>query len=448
MPVHPIEFRYFTPEMRNIFTEEAKLQRWLEVEASLAWAHSELGTIPRTAAIEIDRRVRDGSVKLKRVKQIEDEINHDLMAMVRGLTEVCDGDAGNYVHLGATSYDIEDTAQALAYRDALNILEVDLKALIKVLIEQAEKYKATICIGRTHGQHALPYTYGMKFAIWASEVSRHLDRLHEIRRRVLVGKMNGAVGTMASFGLNGFRIQELTMKKLEIQPVLISNQVIQRDRHAEAQCMLALFAGTMDKMAREIRNLQRNEIAEAFEPFNQNQVGSSTMPHKRNPHKSEQICSIARYIRGIVTPALETIALEHERDLTNSALERIIIPEGFILTDYIIRQMISIQKGLTFDSDNIERNLNLTLGLCLTERVMIELVAKGLGRQKGHEMMRRLAMKCWEEKRPLRDVMLEDTEAAKYVNSKEIDTWLDPHTYIGTAVEQVNNVVKILTKEL
>jgi adenylosuccinate lyase len=212
--------------------------------------------------------------------------------------------------------------------------------------------------------------------------------------------------------------------------------------------MLALFAGTMDKMAREIRNLQRNEIAEAFEPFNQNQVGSSTMPHKRNPHKSEQICSIARYIRGIVTPALETIALEHERDLTNSALERIIIPEGFILTDYIIRQMISIQKGLTFDSDNIERNLNLTLGLCLTERVMIELVAKGLGRQKGHEMMRRLAMKCWEEKRPLRDVMLEDTEVAKYVNSKEIDTWLDPHTYIGTAVEQVNNVVKILTKEL
>jgi adenylosuccinate lyase len=444
MPVHPIEFRYSYPEMYGVFTEEAKLQKWLDVEVALAWAHAQLGTIPEEAAEEIARKGKVGIVKLDRVKEIDREIHHDLMAMVRAFTEVCDGDAGKYIHLGATSYDTEDTALALQLRDALAIIEGDLRELLRVLLKQAEDHKETLTIGRTHGQHAVPMTYGMKFAIWASEVARHLDRLDAARGRLLVGKMSGAVGTMASFGEKGFEVQRLTMERLGIEPVLIANQVVQRDRLAELQCVFGLVAGTLDKIAREIRNLQRTEISEMFEPFRQDQVGSSTMPHKRNPHKTERVCGLARLIRSNIVPALETIALEHERDISNSSLERIIIPEGFILTDYILRQMTGILRDAVFDFENIERNLNLTLGLCLTEKVMIELVEKGIGRQDAHEMLRRLAMKCWKERRGLKEVMLEDDEASGLITEAELDDWLNPENYIGTAVEQVEKAVQTL----
>jgi adenylosuccinate lyase len=444
MPVHPIEFRYFYPEMRGVFTEEAKLQKWLEVEAGLAWAHAQLGSIPMEAAVEIGKKANVGIVKLERVKEIESEIHHDIMAMVRAFTEVCEGNAGNYIHLGATSYDIVDTSLALQLRDALKILGDGLKELLGVLLEGAEEHKETICIGRTHGQHALPTTYGMKFAVWADEVSRHLDRLEAVKGRMLVGKMSGAVGTMAGFGEKGFDVQRLTMERLGLRPVAIANQIVQRDSHAEMQCLLAVVAGTLDKMGREVRNLQRSEIAEVFEPFRSDQVGSSTMPHKRNPHKSERVCGLARAIRASVIPSLETIALEHERDLSNSSLERITIPEGFILTDYILRQMTSILRGLVFDHENIRRNLDLTLGLCLTERVMLELVSKGVGRQEAHELMRRLAMKCWNERRSLREVMPEDEQARRLVTEDELDDWLRPENYLGTAVNQVENVVRML----
>ena len=444
MPVHPIEFRYSYPEMYAIFTEEAKLQKWLDVEVALAWAHAKLGTIPEEAAEEIARKGKVGIVKLDRVKEIDREIHHDLMAMVRAFTEVCDGDAGKFIHLGATSYDTEDTALALQLRDGIAIIEGDLREILRVLLKQAEDHKETLTIGRTHGQHAVPMTYGMKFAIWASEVARHLDRLDAARGRLLVGKMSGAVGTMASFGEKGFEIQRLTMERLGIEPVLIANQVVQRDRLAELQCVFGLIAGTLDKIAREIRNLQRTEISEMFEPFRQDQVGSSTMPHKRNPHKTERVCGLARLIRSNIVPALETIALEHERDISNSSLERIIIPEGFILTDYILRQMTGILRDAVFDYENIERNLNLTLGLTLTEKVMIELVEKGIGRQDAHEMLRRLAMKCWKERRSLREVMLEDDEASGLVTEAELDDWLNPENYIGTAVEQVEKAVQTL----
>jgi adenylosuccinate lyase len=288
-------------------------------------------------------------------------------------------------------------------------------------------------------------TYGMKFALWASEIARHLDRLNETRKRLLVGKMSGAIGTMASFGVKGFDVQRLTMKKLDLEQAMISNQVIQRDRHAELQCLLALIAGTMDKIGRELRSLQRTEIAEVSE---QVRSPSSTMPQKRNPSNTERICGLSRVIRGSVVSSLETIALEHERDISNSSLERINIPEGFILTDYILRQMTGIIKGLTLEPDNIDRNLHMTLGLILTERVMIELVSKGVGRQEGHELMTRLAAKSWSEKRTLREVMEEDAEASKLVTKEELDEWLNPHNYIGTSVEQVEYVVSDLKKRL
>jgi adenylosuccinate lyase len=285
----------------------------------------------------------------------------------------------------------------------------------------------------------------MKFALWAAEVSRHLDRLDEVRKRILVGKMSGAVGTMASFGDKGFDVQRLTMERLGLEPAMITNQIIQRDRHAELQCFLGLIAGTLDKIGRELRNLQRTEIAEISEEARST---SSTMPQKRNPSNTERICGLARVVRGSVAPSLESIALEHERDISNSSLERINIPEGFILTDYILRQMTQILKGLSFDEENIERNLNMTLGLCLTERVMLELVSKGVGRQEAHEMMRRLAMKCWKEKRSLKEIMLEDARASKLVTTVELDDWLNPKSYLGTAVAQVDRAVATLRKRL
>ena len=444
MPVHPIEYRYFHPKMREIFTEERKLQRWLDVEAALARAHAAVGNIPKEAAEEIERKANVAHVSVERVKEIEKRTRHDVMAMVEALTEACEGEAKKYVHLGATSYDIVDTALALQLRSALEVLEEDLRELMRVLLDLAEEHRETVCIGRTHGQHALPTTYGMKFALWASDVARHVERLREVKKRALVGKMSGAVGTMASFGEKGFEIQRLTMKFLGLSPVPIASQVVQRDRHAEVQCLLALIAGTLEKMAKEIRNLQRTEIAEVFEPFARGQVGSSTMPHKRNPHRCERICGLARVVRALVHPALETIALEHERDLTNSSVERITIPEGFILTDYMLRQMIGVLRGLEFNYENIRRNLEMTLGLCLTERVMMELVKRGMGRQEAHEKLRCLAQRCWREGRSLKSVLLEDEEVMNLASEEELDEWLDPRNYLGTAVEQVERVVRSL----
>jgi len=438
MSVHPIEYRYFYPEMKSIFTEEAKLQKWLDVEAALAWAHGKLGTIPVEAASEIERKAKTEFVKLDRVKKLEEETRHDLLAMVKALSEACGGDAGKYVHLGATSYDIEDTALALQLREAFKVLGGDLVRLLGALLKKAEDHKGTICIARTHGQHAIPTTYGMKFALWASEIDRHLDRLEETRRRLLVGKMSGAVGTMASFEKTGFEVQRLCMERLSLEPDLITNQIVQRDRHAELQCLLALIAGTLDKMAREIRNLQRTEIAEVSEPA---RSPSSTMPHKRNPNVSERICGISRIIRASVIPALETIALEHERDISNSSVERITIPEGFILTDYILRQMTEIIEGLEFNYENIRRNLDYTLGLCMAEKVMMELVKKNVGRQDAHEALRRASIRAWSGRKRLEEAILEDETLSKHVTLGELRSWLNPENYLGTAMEQVDMVV-------
>jgi adenylosuccinate lyase len=436
--VHPIEYRYKYPEMYAVFSEEAKLESWLDVEVALAWTHAELGTIPRVVAQEIEEKAKAGNIRIERVWEIEEKTKHEVLAMVYALQEKCRGDAGSYIHLGATSSDIEDTALALRLRSAMNLIESDLKSLLKELLTKADQHRETVCIGRTHGQHALPTTYGMKFALWAAEVGRHLNRLTETRKRILVGKMSGAIGTMASFGEKGFDVQRLTMERLGLESATITNQIIQRDRHAELQCLLALIAGTLDKIACELRNLQRTEIAEVSEAI---LSPSSTMPQKRNPSNTERISGLARVIRGSVAPSLENISLEHERDISNSSLERIIIPEGFILTDYILRQMTSIIKDLTFNPDNIDRNLEMTLGLILTERIMMELVAKGFGRQEAYELMRRFAMKSWNEKRPLREVIKDDPKSSRLITSLERENWLNPRTYIGTSVEQVDQAV-------
>ena len=441
--IHPIETRYRT-EIADLFTEEKKLENWLKVEGILAEVHAELGNIPKEAAKEIRKKASLNYVSLERVKEIDKEIHHDLMAMVKALAEQCEDNAGKFVHLGATSYDTEDTATSLQLREALNYIKTSLLILLKILIKITEDKKDLVCIGRTHGQHAIPTTYGMRFGVWAYEVNRHLDRVSEVLERISYGKMSGAVGTMASFGEKGIELQKLVMEKLDLNPVLIANQVVQRDRHAEVIFLTSLIGQTLAKIARENRILQRNEIAEMFEPFKKNQVGSSTMPHKRNPHKSERICSLARIIKSNVIPALDNIVLEDERDITNSASERIIIGENFILLDYIIKELVKNLEGIEFDAVKIEENLNLTKGACLTEKIMVQLVNKGIGRQEGHEILRQAAILARKEDRYMKDILYDNKKVTNLFSKEELSDLFDAHKYIGKAIEQVENLIKFL----
>ena len=441
--INPIETRYRT-EIANLFTEEMKLEKWLKVEAVLAQVHAELGNIPKEAATEINRKANLKYVKLERVKEIDKEIHHDLMAMVKSLAEQCEREAGKYVHLGATSYDIEDTATALQLKEALQYIKSSLLELLTVLIKLTEEKKTLVCIGRTHGQHAIPTTYGMRFGVWAYEISRHLDRLSDVLDRISFGKMSGAVGTMASFGENAIEIQQSVMKKLDLNPVLIANQVIQRDRHAEVIFLTSLIGQTLAKIARENRILQRNEISEMFEPFKKAQVGSSTMPHKRNPHKSERICSLARVIKSNIIPALDNIILEDERDITNSASERVIFGENFVFLDYMIKELTTNLKGIEFDEIRIEENLNLTKGACLSEKVMVQLVNKGIGRQEGHELLRQAAITARKDNRYMREILYENLKIKSLFSKEELDEIFDPHKYIGKAIDQVENLIKCI----
>ncbi|RJS80243.1 adenylosuccinate lyase [Candidatus Bathyarchaeota archaeon] len=442
MPILPIDTgRYGTPEMLEIFQEEKWVQRMLDVEAALAWAHGEVGDIPREAAEKIVEMASTKHVQVSRIKEIEREIGHDVMALVKALAEVC-GPSGAYVHLGATSYDIVDTARALQLRDAVDIILRKLDSLELILMKAAEKYKETIMIGRTHGQHALPITFGLKLAVWMREVSRHIERLNECKKRLIVGKMSGAVGTQAGLGPNALRVQELVMKRLGIKAAEVTTQIVQRDRHAELICILAMIGSTLDKMATEIRELQRTEIGEVYEPFRrERQVGSSTMPHKRNPELCERICGLAKVLRSLVIPALENIPTWHERDLTQSSSERFIIPEACILTDYMLHLMIGIISGMEVDEDRMLKNLKLTRGLIMSEAVMLALVRKGMGRQEAHELMRKLAIKSRSEGTEFRKVLMEDETVRRFLTEKEIDSALDPRRYLGTAVEQVEKAI-------
>ena len=442
MPILPIDTgRYGTPEMLEIFQEEKWVQRMLDVEAALAWAHGEVGDIPREAAEKIVEMASTKHVQVSRIKEIEKEIGHDVMALVKALAEVC-GPSGAYVHLGATSYDIVDTARALQLRDAVDIILRKLDSLELILMKAAEKYKETIMIGRTHGQHALPITFGLKLAVWMREVSRHIERLNECKKRLIVGKMSGAVGTQAGLGPNALRVQELVMKRLGIKAAEVTTQIVQRDRHAELICILAMIGSTLDKMATEIRELQRTEIGEVYEPFRrERQVGSSTMPHKRNPELCERICGLAKVLRSLVIPALENIPTWHERDLTQSSSERFIIPEACILTDYMLHLMIGIISGMEVDEDRMLKNLKLTRGLIMSEAVMLALVRKGMGRQEAHELMRKLAIKSRSEGTEFRKVLMEDETVRRFLTEKEIDSVLDPRRYLGTAVEQVEKAI-------
>ena len=412
MAIHPIEFRYGTPEMKKIWEEENKLQRMLDVESALAQAEAKLGIIPKEVGEEIAAKANTKYVKLDRVKAIEAETNHDIAALSKGITEVCENGAGEYVHFGATSNDIVDSSNSLLIRDSIDVLEEKLERLTKIMLKLADENKMKVCIGRTHGQHALPTTYGMKFGIWADELHRQYIRLENARKNVCVGMMDGAVGTTAALGEQGWEIHKAVAEILGLPAATITNQVVQRDNHVEFIGVLANIASTLDKIGLEIRSLQRTEIMEVGEYFDpEKQVGSSTMPHKI---------------------ALDNNPLWHERDLTNSSCERIMFPESCILTDYILNLTIKLMENLVFYDENIERNLNLTNGLIMAERLMAELTRAGMGKQTAYGIVRKNAIKANKEKLLLGELILEDEEVKKYLTKEDVEKIMDPHTYTGS----------------
>ncbi|MFH1100468.1 MAG: adenylosuccinate lyase [Methanobacteriota archaeon] len=446
-PVCPLDFRYGRKEITDVFGERSKLQFLLDVEAALARAHAKVGNIPKSAAEEITKKATVKYVKVERVNEIEQETKHDIMAVTRALGEVCQGDAGKYVHLGATSYDIVDTANALQFGAATGLISAQLKELRKALVTLAKTHKNTVMPGRTHGQYSVPITFGLKMAVYAMEVDRQMERLYESKSRVLVGKMSGAVGTGAAMGKHALRIQTYVMQDLKIGVEEAATQIVGRDRYIELLSVLANIATSMEKFATEIRNLQRSDIGEVSEAFEaKKQVGSSTMPQKRNPIMCEQICGLARVVRANIIPGYENAIQWHERDLCNSSAERFILPHALILTDWIVYQMTNVFKNLQVFPEKMGENLARSRGLPMAEAVMTKLVAKGMGRGDAHELVRVCSMKAVAEQTELKTVLAREKKVMKLLSKRELETTMNPKNYLGVSNVIVDSVVKRLTR--
>ena len=440
--VCPLDYRYGRKEMKVIFSEDGRIRYQMQVEAALAQAHAALGGMPQADADEISRVAASGEVEIERIKEIEKSTNHDLMAMVRAMTERCVGDAGKYVHLGATSNDIVDTATALQIRDALLLVGGDVDALIDTLARLAERERDTIEIGRTHAQFAIPITYGFKIAGYIAEMLRHRERLREIMPRAAAGKMAGAVGTGAALGKNFREIQIVVMRNLGLTYEPAATQVVGRDRYTELVCLLANIGTSLERYATEVRNLQRSEISEVSEAFDRaHQVGSSTMAQKRNPIESENVCGLARVLRGFVMPTFENQVLWHERDLSNSSSERFILPHVFVLVDQMLNKMDKVFRGLEVHRDRMLRNIESARGLIMAEPVMMFMVSRGIGRQDAHEMVRQASMAAEDQGRQLLETLWEREDVRSLCPREELERVMDPASYTGASGEIVDAMV-------
>ena len=438
----PLDYRYGRKDMKAIFYEESRLQFQMDVEAALARAHASLGTITEEQAKEISRVANLDIVKIDRVKEIERETRHDLMAMVKAMTEQCQGDAGKFVHYGATSNDIVDTATALQIKAAIEIIQDDVDRFIVTLAKLAKRERDTLEIGRTHAQFAIPITFGFKIAGYVAEMLRHRERLQQAKPRACAGKMAGAVGTGAALGKNFFKVQETVMDDLGLSYEPAATQVVGRDRYTEIVCIVANIATSLERYGTEVRNLQRSEIAEAAEPFDvKKQVGSSTMAQKRNPMMSENVCGLARIVRSTVTPMFESQVLWHERDLSNSSAERFILPHAFVLLDEMFHKMGEVFEGLTVNKARMLKNIESSNGLVMAESVMMKMTEYGVGRQDAHEIIRSSSMIAEDEDRQLLDVLLERKDLTSIMPEDAIRAAMDPANYTGGAKEIVDRMV-------
>ena len=423
--------RYVHPEMGRIWSEEAKFDSWMEVEVSAAEVMADRGIVPKEAAAEIRQKA---AYSIERIDAIEKEVKHDVIAFTQALAENV-GEAGRFVHFGLTSYDVVDTALGIRLRDATDLIIQNVDKLLGVLEARARDHKRTIMVGRTHGVHAEPMTFGMKLALWYAEMKRNRTRLVAARDAVAVGKLSGAVGTFAHLPPE---IEERLCEKLGLSPAPISTQVLQRDRHAEALSALAILASTLDKIAVEIRSLQRTEIREVEEFFSEKQKGSSAMPHKRNPVASEQISGLARVVRGNMQTALENVPLWNERDISHSSAERMILPSSYILTDHILRRATSVLDNLIVYPEKMRENLDSMKGLVFSGQVLLLIAKKGLAREDAYRLVQRNAMAVWQNKGTLRELLGADEDIAKLLSGEELDEAFD----LEKQIEHVDTIYK------
>jgi adenylosuccinate lyase len=403
--------------MKRIWSDENKFGKWLEVEIAVCEAWADLGAIPKKAL----PKIKLARVNLKRMEEILKETHHDMTAFLGAVAESM-GEESRYIHLGLTSSDVIDTALSLQLIEATELLDQDIKELVAVLAEMAMKYKYCPMIGRTHGVHAEPISFGLKLALWLEEMQRNRQRLADAERAIAAGKISGAVGTYAMLLPE---VEEKACARLKLVPATVSSQVLQRDRHAQFVTTLAIIAGSLEKFATEIRNLQRTETREVEEPFEKGQTGSSAMPHKRNPELSERICGMARLVRGYAVTAMENIALWHERDISHSSAERIILPDSCLILDYSLSLLTSIMKGLQVYPQRMKKNMQLTKGLIFSQRVMLALVGKGLSRQKAYQLVQRNAMKAWSGNRDFLKLLKADAEVTAALPPEELEPLFD-----------------------
>jgi adenylosuccinate lyase len=406
--------RYTHPEMGAIWSDQRRYETWLEVELAAADAMAEAGLIPREAAAELRAKA---AFDPKRIEEIEAITQHDVIAFTTAVAEHV-GPAARYLHFGLTSSDVIDTAQALQMREACGLIVKNISVLMEAVRERADEHRRTPMIGRTHGVHAEPMTFGLKLALWYAELQRDLDRVLRAREIVSVGKISGAVGTFAHLDPS---IEVRVCQRLGLEPAPVSSQVIQRDRHAELMSTLAITAASLEKFALEIRGLQKTEIGEVEEPFGKGQKGSSAMPHKRNPIGSEQIVGLARLLRGNAMAALENIALWHERDISHSSVERVILPDSFIALDHMLRRFTRIVRGMVVYPDRMLENLGRSRGVVFSGTLLLELAKRGVSREQAYEWVQRNAMRAFHEKRDFKDLLLADPDVMKVLTPAEVE---------------------------
>jgi adenylosuccinate lyase len=414
--------RYSRSEMKRVWSDENKYNKWLDVEIAVCEAWAEQSVIPRQAI----PKIKLAKCNLKRMEEILRETHHDMTAFLGSVAESL-GEESRYIHLGLTSSDVMDTATSLQMAEAVNILMQNVKDFTAILAQRAIEHKYTLMIGRTHGVHAEPTSFGLKLALWVDEMRRNLHRLAESRKIVSVGKISGPVGTYATVPP---QVELRACYKLGLDPAPISNQVLQRDRHAQFVTTLAIVASSLEKFATEIRALQKTEVREVEEPFGTGQTGSSAMPHKRNPELTERVCGLARLIRGYAVTSLENITLWHERDISHSSNERIILPDACLALDYILALFTSVMKNLQVYPKRMKKNLELTRGLIFSQRVMLALIEKGLNRQKAYEIVQRNAMKTWKGRSSFLTVLKADAELTSALKTTELETLFDYQYYL------------------
>jgi len=415
--------RYSRPEMARIWSREAKYEAWLRVELAVCEVYGRRGLIPADALGRIKARAR---VSAERIDEIENTTRHDVIAFLTNLEESLGADS-RHVHIGMTSSDVVDTALALQLQQSAELLQAGLDRFRGAVRTLALKFKDTLCVGRTHGIHAEPMTFGLKPALWYTEAGRNLERLKRAREVARVGKISGAVGTFAHIDPD---VEEEVCRLLGLEAAPVSTQIVQRDRHAEFVSALAIVAASLEKVALEIRALQRTEILEAEEPFSEGQKGSSAMPHKRNPVSCEQVCGLARLVRGNSVAALENVALWHERDISHSSVERVILPDSTLLVDYMLHQMTRIIEGLQVYPERMRENMERSYGLMFSQRVLLKLAEKGLPRQAAYELVQRNAMRAWRERTAFRDLLAADSDVMAKLAPSELDACFDPSWYL------------------